>query len=337
MSFGKKEFFGLGAAAILASQGFDVSPENEEIKQRFGSEAPGADKTVNFFQKGGSIFPTGFVTMAALELLTVYLNSRGIPVDLSNLHIVDSGGRYNYKDGGPQREITTPSVLQNVDPSDTVDLRKYCTPIGDQGQTSRCKAFSVTHGIEMIRKMLNLDDVKLACSYTMMLFQKQQGDWRDYSFAYKSDGTQGGPEIFAPVLRTGICHESLWPNDSRTPVGSETKMDMSASVNRTNIRAESVKLDDVKKALTMGYPVEFGTATGEQFMDLGRDGIYNVAEDPEGQHGYHSMLIVGYIGNYYVVKNSWGAGWGDQGYCYIGKNVLEQCATDFNVMIPVKA
>ena len=335
--FGKNEFFGETIFQKLASQGFAVAPENDEIKKKLGSEAPGAASTVNFFQKDGMTFPTGFMTMAALELLTVYLNSKGINVDLNQLHVVDPADRYQRNDDGSQKEIATPSVLQNVDPSDKVDLRKYCTEIGDQGQTSRCKAFSVTHGVEMIRKMLNLDDVKLACSYTMMLFQKHQGDWKDYSYAYKSGGTEGGPEIIAPVLKNGICHESLWPNDSKTPSGSESKMEVSANVNRVNIRAESIKLDDIKKALTMGYPVEFGTATGEKFMELGRDGIYNIAEDPEGQHGYHSMLIVGYIGNYYIVKNSWGAEWGDKGYCYIGKNVLEKCATEYDVLIPVKA
>ena len=41
------------------------------------------------------------------------------------------------------------------------------------------------------------------------------------------------------------------------------------------------------------------------------------------------MLIVGYTGNFYIVKNSWGPDWGDQGYCYIPKSVLEASDCDF--------
>lgn len=34
----------------------------------------------------------------------------------------------------------------------------------------------------------------------------------------------------------------------------------------------------------------------------------------------HGVLVVGYAENYYIVKNSWGATWGDEGYLKIGKN-----------------
>jgi C1A family cysteine protease len=41
------------------------------------------------------------------------------------------------------------------------------------------------------------------------------------------------------------------------------------------------------------------------------------------------MLIVGYVGNFFTLKNSWGTGWGDQGFCYIPKNVLAASDPEF--------
>jgi len=41
------------------------------------------------------------------------------------------------------------------------------------------------------------------------------------------------------------------------------------------------------------------------------------------------MLIVGYTGNFFILKNSWGTEWGDQGYCYVPKNVLAESDPEF--------
>ena len=41
------------------------------------------------------------------------------------------------------------------------------------------------------------------------------------------------------------------------------------------------------------------------------------------------MLLTGYTGNFFTVKNSWGEEWGDKGYGYIPKNVLAQSDPEF--------
>ena len=81
--------------------------------------------------------------------------------------------------------------------------------------------------------------------------------------------------------------------------------------------------------LSAGCPVHLAMNTGSSFSEVGRDGVFNAAEPPSGRHGRHAMLLVGYTGNYYIVKNSWGTDWGDQGYCYIPKNVLADAEAEF--------
>jgi C1A family cysteine protease len=85
-----------------------------------------------------------------------------------------------------------------------------------------------------------------------------------------------------------------------------------------------ISTDDIKKVLSSGCPVHVAMNTGEAFSDVGRDGQFTAAEKGSGRHGRHAMLIVGYTGNFYIIKNSWGTEWGDKGYCYVPKNVLEQ-------------
>jgi C1A family cysteine protease len=90
-----------------------------------------------------------------------------------------------------------------------------------------------------------------------------------------------------------------------------------------------VAIDDVKKVLSAGSLVHVSMNTGEVFSDVGRDGVFNAAEAPWGRHGRHAMLIVGYTGNFYILKNSWGTDWGDQGFCYVPKNVLAASDPEF--------
>jgi len=48
-----------------------------------------------------------------------------------------------------------------------------------------------------------------------------------------------------------------------------------------------------------------------------RSGIFN---GPCGSQMNHAVLAVGYTGEYWIVKNSWGTSWGEQGYIRMARN-----------------
>ena len=86
----------------------------------------------------------GVVSQAVLEMLM----ARYTGIDWNNLEVAVP------PKGDPVPPQPLPPAFANVAEQDAVDLRKYCTPVGDQGQTGRCSAFAWTHATEMSRNIL---------------------------------------------------------------------------------------------------------------------------------------------------------------------------------------
>jgi hypothetical protein len=302
--------------------------DDPEFMRGFEEAAPGSSETVRLFERDGHLSAFGFVTTAMLE----YLRMRYTGIDLSNLEV-------SVPDRGePVVPKPLPPAFDAVQPLDAVDLRKYCTPVGDQGQTSRCSAFAWTHAAELVTTMKNGSTPRLSPNYTMLQFQRMQGDAQDYSYAYKGgDGTVSGTDPGEVLAEHGTCRQDLWPDDREIPVTSERVLISDAEKHHLEGTPHPISVDDIRKVLSAGCPVHVAINTGVAFSDVGRDGVFSAAEGPSGRHGRHAMLIVGHTGNFFIVKNSWGENWGDKGYCYIPKNVLAQSEPDLIAVLVRKS
>ncbi len=321
--FGDHPFFGDTLTQQKIDEGFQPYEDNR-FDQAFDQIAPGTSDTVQLFEREGKLVAFGVVSQAALELLM----ARYTGIDWQNLDVaVPQKG-----DAVPPQPL--PPAFANVAEQDAVDLRKYATPVGDQGQTGRCSAFAWTHAAEMSRNILNPGSneasPRLSPNFTMLEFQRMQGDARDYQYAYAGgDGTIGGPDPGEVLVEYGTCRQELWPDDRATPLTREEQLEADAQRYRLEGVPLPIAIDDVKKVLSAGCPVHVSMNTGAAFSDVGRDGRFNAAEAPSGRHGRHAMLIVGYVGNFFTLKNSWGTDWGDQGFCYVPKNVLAASDPEF--------
>jgi hypothetical protein len=310
--FGDHEFFGDTLTTQLADQGYSPFAE-PGFTQGFEQIAPGSSETLQLFERDGQLHAFGFVT----QMMLAYLMAQYTGIDFRNVDV-----------SVPQRgDITPPQPLppayDSVPVQDGVDLRKYCTPVGDQGQTSRCSAFAWTHAAELVNNMNGQPPVRLSPTFAMLEFQRMQGDAQDYAYAYSGgDGTSGGPDPGRVMAEEGTCRQELWPDDSEAPASSERVLAADAERHRLDATPHPIALEDVRKALSAGSPVHVAMNTGTAFSDVGRDGLFNAAEPPSGRHGRHAMLIVGYTGNFYILKNSWGEDWGDKGYGYVPQSVL---------------
>ncbi|CAF1691420.1 unnamed protein product, partial [Adineta ricciae] len=81
-------------------------------------------------------------------------------------------------------------------------------------------------------------------------------------------------------------------------------------------------LNVFKTCLAQGFPIVVSINVFSSFDKAAERGIVPMPrsfEDRQALHGRHAVLIVGYSNSSqaFIVRNSWGENWGDQGYCYI--------------------
>jgi len=198
--FGDHEYFGDTMTQQRIDQGYQPFTD-PGFMQGFEQVAPGSSQTIQLFEGPHGLVAYGFLTMAMME----FLRMRYMGIDFSNVDVSVP------QRGEPVEPKPLPPAFDSVQPADAVDLRKFCTPIGDQGQTLRCSAFAWTHATEMVTNIKTGSAPRLSPTYTMLEFQRLQGDAKDYRYAYSGgDGTASGTETRRGTggtrhLPPGIC------------------------------------------------------------------------------------------------------------------------------------
>lgn len=95
---------------------------------------------------------------------------------------------------------------------------------------------------------------------------------------------------------------------------------------------EKLNIEQSKEWLRVVGPVLAIMATYQDFHAHG-SGIYRRSKDPSNeQSGWHAVLVVGYddARKAWLIKNSWGTGWGEEGYAWIayGESDIDTYARD---------
>jgi len=199
-----------------------------------------------------------------------------------------------------------------------VDLRQYMTAVENQGAASSCTANAVAGAYEYLAKRHtgNDYDVSRLFIYYNARALKDEENIQD-SGSYISLAIEG-------LKQYGACSEATWDyileNVNEAP--EEQAYEEAANFVVEDMEVVPVHLNAWKACLADGYPIIFGMLLFGSFDKQRKKGVVPMPtpkETQRGQHGAHAMLCVGYSDKdrVFIVRNSWGEEWGDNGYCYI--------------------
>jgi C1A family cysteine protease len=199
-----------------------------------------------------------------------------------------------------------------------VDLREHWSDVMDQGDLGSCVANAIAGAIRATRsknKMSVYDPSRLFIYYFARVLDGT--DPKEDAGTYIRSG-------FKAVNKNRVCSERNWPYKIADFSVEPNKNAQKAATQHRKFNYLSLDgaPEEIKHSLASGYPVVFGTAVYRSFMTktVAQTGLVpNPDKTKEECLGGHAMVIVGYNNSqgHYVVANSWGADWGDKGFCYI--------------------
>nr|CAH0107395.1 unnamed protein product [Daphnia galeata] len=216
----------------------------------------------------------------------------------------------------------------------SVDYRthKCMQPVKAQGGCGSCWAFSATSVVEFGKCIVN--GTKVALSEQQMVDCDKTsggcgGGYMDNAWRYVANAVgQSSSALYPYKAAKGTCRYKEASMKKATVSRSDPVIDIPRNDTNTMMRL-----------LANNRLISVGIAVVRSFKSY-KSGVYTEPNCKTGIISYHAITVVGYGTlngvDYWVIRNSWGTGWGAKGYALFqrGKNVclIESYATTTNVV-----
>ncbi len=199
----------------------------------------------------------------------------------------------------------------------TYDMRAkgMITPVKNQGSCPSCWAFTamaVLEGAAALKfgRLVSLSEQEIVSCAT----------------AYGVGGCSYGNPVgaWAHAATSPVVAEKVYPYVSGTTRNGEvcqpmpaTKRLVKGTSSFTNLQSE----DEIKAALVNFGPVAIAIAAGSSCFRNYQSGIIGPGSCECSGSVNHSVTVVGWGEGYWIIKNSWGTGWGEKGYARLAMGV----------------
>ncbi len=209
-----------------------------------------------------------------------------------------------------------------------VDLRANdWWPIGDQGQTGSCVGWAVADGAMryLLVQANRLGQKERLSVRHVWMASKETDEFVDRPESFIEDAGTSLKAAVDVCRKHGVVPDPVLPfRLGNLFVTGTTDVFYALAAQRKAASYFNAKLDfkEWRRALASGAPIVAGLNVHAEFTGLGADGVLNAAP-PGSSQGGHAVCIVGYRSDgHFILRNSWGTGWGANGFAYVSEAYL---------------
>jgi len=238
------------------------------------------------------------------------------------------------KGGGRANAVAAAPAL-----NPSVDLREFCSPIEDQESIGSCTANAAAGLLEYFEKKAfgkYIDASRLFIYKATRNLLGQTGDTGAYLRTTMESLVLFGapPEQYCPY---DIASFDVEPTAFCYAFASNFQAIKYFRLDPSPLTGPEV-LDNIKNYLAAGFPSMFGFPVYDEYMHIPATGQAAFPAANSKLYGGHANVAVGYDDNLTIngdqgallVRNSWGTGWGLDGYALLSyRYVTEGLAVDW--------
>jgi C1A family cysteine protease len=209
--------------------------------------------------------------------------------------------------------LGAPMVLPSM-----VNLRKFMPPIVDQGDLGSCTANSIAAAL-WYEECKQRGDTSVPILSRLFIYYNE----RALTNTIRQDSGASIRDSLKAIAKKGACPEEEWPYDikkftKKPKPGCFDYLPLYGAKSYAAVRQDLVA---VRSVLAQGHPVAIGFTVFSSLEneDVQKTGVIPFPTRGDSMLGGHAVLLVGYndAAQQFMFRNSWGEGWGDEGYGYM--------------------
>lgn len=186
---------------------------------------------------------------------------------------------------------------------ETINWKNYLNPVLDQGNCGSCWAFAAVTALEgsysiQTRLLYNLSEQQIVdCAGSRYGNYGCRGGWMHNAYKYMIQNKVCSTREYPYVARQGQCKRCIG---------------IFRLKNFTRFTGESNLLNAVSQ-----QPIAVAIGVSSQFKQY-KSGVFTGSCSSFAQH---AVVVIGYTQTEWIIQNSWGATWGENGFIRFPRNI----------------
>jgi len=316
--------------AVMANAGYVTERQYQREFSRFV-------KTYNKKYVTDDFFSRYEIFKANLDLIELHNSQVGVTSTMgvnqySDMTSSEMASKMNgYIPRGSKKDVAP--LKLSADAPASMDWREKgaVTAVKDQGQCGSCWSFSTTGSVEgawFLAKgnLTSLSEQQLMDCSVPEGDNSCEGGLMDYAFQFIIDNK-------------GICSEASYPYKAVDEKCQTTCTSVAtiSSFKDVAFDEKNPNSDDALMAALQLGPVSIAIEADQPIFQMYTSGV--ISGPSCGTNLDHGVLLVGYgtdakLGDYWIVKNSWNAQWGEKGYVRLARGQNE-CGMNSAASYPI--